>query len=79
MQIDFLEALKNYLGVFNIAVHRVSPPYEELVDFDLGLRRPLDPQFGSRQAGARSFAAISSAVRKRHFPLGRSPRHRLPS
>ena len=51
MQIDFLEALKNYLGVFNIAVHRVSPPYEELVDFDLGLRRTLDPQFDSRQTG----------------------------
>lgn len=45
MQIDFVQALKNYLSVFNISVWRVSPPFEELVDSDYGLRRAIDPMF----------------------------------
>lgn len=45
MQIDFLQALKNYLGVFNIPVRKVEAPFTELIDSDYGLRSAIDPHF----------------------------------
>ncbi|MGN0643604.1 helix-turn-helix domain-containing protein [Gemmiger sp.] len=45
MQVDLIEAVKHYLAVFSVPLRPITPPYEELVDFDYGLRRALDPQF----------------------------------
>ncbi len=52
MQIDFVQALKNYLAVFNVSVWRVTPPFDEVVDCDYGLRRAIDPVFDWQDFGA---------------------------
>lgn len=51
MQVDFIQALKNYLAVFNVAVCPVVPPFDELVDFDGGLRSAIDPMFDWQLCG----------------------------
>ncbi|MDD3253593.1 MAG: AraC family transcriptional regulator [Lachnospiraceae bacterium] len=45
MQVDLIEALRNYLMVFNISVQYFTAPYEGIEDFDYGLRKVIDPYF----------------------------------
>lgn len=45
MQVDLIQALTNYLAVFNIQVICVTPPFEGLDHFDYGLRKEIDPMF----------------------------------
>lgn len=51
MQIDFIQALKNYLAVFNVPLWRISPPFDEIEDFDYGLRRAIDPMYDWKLCG----------------------------
>lgn len=45
MQVDLIEALKNYLMAFNISVRYFKAPYEGIEEFDYGLRKIIDPYF----------------------------------
>ena len=45
MQIDFFATLKRCLPVFNLSVLTVKPPFDELCNFDLGLRSELNESF----------------------------------
>lgn len=45
MQVNLLDAIKKTLSAYNIHVTTVLPPYEELPNFDYGLRTSLEPDF----------------------------------
>ena len=45
MFVDLITVLKNFLSVFNVSVRRVAPPYEDLSDFDYGLRKAMNPNY----------------------------------
>lgn len=62
MQIDLIQALKNYLAVFNVQVMQVSPPFEGLDQFDYGLRKEIDPMFDWQAFGFHLLQAQQSAV-----------------
>lgn len=56
MQVDLIEALRNYLMVFNISVRYFSAPYDGIEEFDYGLRKIIDPYFDWKSFSAELLA-----------------------
>ncbi|MDD6319633.1 MAG: AraC family transcriptional regulator [Oscillospiraceae bacterium] len=51
MQVDLIEAIRNYLAVFNVPLRVITPPFDELEKMDFGMRRSLDPEFDWQEMG----------------------------
>ena len=51
MNVDPLQVLSKLAAVYNIPACRVTPPFTGLENFDYGLRKALDPEFGWQEFG----------------------------
>ncbi len=80
MQVDPLQILTKIAALYNIHTCKVKPPFEGLENFDLGLRKSLDPEFDWSEFGRtllkhtpEKVLLLAEGTFELHFALFRIP------
>ena len=60
MKIEFMQMLEKLTASYNINLTVMTPPFEGIENFDYGLRKALDPQFGWQDFGRLLFQQVPS-------------------